>query len=576
MKLILTVFLLLFSLFGSPQSIQSIDKVNNQMVFKELIKNLEGSKSILLKNISDAASIAYRKGMAVSHSKLAIVYSYLKESEKAYASTIISSNYYKEINDFIGLAESYADLGYVIKDIDLNKGLEYFRKAISLGKKHELGGLNEKIYNNYGVLQKMIPDLDSALFYHQSALVVAKKYNLTHAIPYDLNNIAVVYSQKKMYDKAFEALRQSDEYRRKENNDMNWADNLAYRADLYYDMKVADSAIKYYSQSLDLAKKTNFQNLIKFCLERLSELHETKNEPDRALFYFKLLKAHNDSILTIETNNTIATLEEEFDVANKEQQIAEQNVKMLKQKNGIYLILGVFMAALVIGLWFFSRLRRRKKEELAKIQFEKEIEKANFEKEFIEEKLRISRELHDNIGSQLTFMISSVDNLVFVEKKEEAKNRLEKISNFGRSTMKELRSTIWAMKNDGGNHSDLITKINELKLHIPGTITVDVIDSLEGNIILTATRMLNLYRMVQEALQNVVKYAKASEVKIIFSQINNRMIVEVTDNGVGFDTSIKSQGNGLYNMKKRCEEAEASFSIDSSDKGTTIRCEFEI
>ncbi len=576
MKLILTVFLLLFSLFGSSQSIQSVDKINDQMVFKELIKNLEDSKSILLKNISDAESIEYRKGMAVSHSKLAIVYSYLKESEKAYASTIISSNYYKETNDFIGLAESYADLGYVIKDIDLPKGLDYFRKALSLGKQHELGELNEKIYNNYGVLQKMKPDLDSALFYHQSALAVAKKYNLVHAIPYDLNNIAVIYSQKKMYTKAFEALRQSDAYRIKENNDMNWADNLAYRADIYYDMAIADSAIVYYSQSLELAKKTNFQNLIKFCLERLSELHEAKNDSDKALYYFKQLKAHNDSILTIETNNTIATLEEEFDVANKEQQIAEQNIKMLKQENNLYLILVVFSISIALSIWYFSRLKRRKKEELAKVHHEQELEKANFEKEFIEEKLRISRELHDNIGSQLTFMISSVDNLVFVEKKEEAKNRLEKISNFGRSTMKELRSTIWAMKNDGGSHIELITKINELKLSLPNSIQVEVIDSLQSKITFNSTRMLNLYRMVQEALQNIVKYANASEVKIVFSQLNSIVSVEIIDNGVGFDTSVNSQGNGLYNMRKRCEDSDASFSVISSKEGTTIRCEMEV
>ena len=567
-------FVFLSTVFSFSQTQKEVDALNDSLSFENLQKDLQKSKSLLISNIELAEQLNYKEGAAISNSKLAIVYNYLKETDKAYASSIKAIEFFQQQQDFSKLAEIYSDLGFVIKDIDLQKGLDYFRKAIKINEEHDLGELNEKIYNNYGILQKMKPDLDSALFYHQSALAVAKKYNMLQAIPYDLNNIAVIYSEKGDYTKAFEALRQSDELRRLENNDMNWADNLAYRADVFYEMKQADSAIKYYSQSLSLAQKTDFQNLIKFCLTRLSELYEQKNDPQNALKYYKLLEAHKDSIVSSEAMNTLVTLEQEFDLVNKEKKISEQNVQMLQQQNKLYISVFTLLLLILFATWFFLRVKRKKKEELAAIQHQKELETAEMEKEFVEEKLRISRELHDNIGSQLTFMISSVDNLVYTQKEEQTKTRLEKISNFGRATMKELRSTIWAMKYDGGNHKDLSAKLTELKLSIPEHINVQIIDSIETPVELNGTQMLGAYRIIQEALQNSVKYADASEVKIIFSLENQRFVVSIEDDGNGFDTEKSTSGNGLFNMKKRCEDGGGALVISSSNKGTTVQCSF--
>ena len=76
---------------------------------------------------------------------------------------------------------------------------------------------------------------------------------------------------------------------------------------------------------------------------------------------------------------------------------------------------------------------------------------------------------------------------------------------------------------------------------------------------------------MQEAVNNAVKYADASEIEVNVFNRNNQIQIEIKDNGKGFDIETVDYGNGLYNMKKRIEEVEGLFEIQSElNKGTTI------
>jgi signal transduction histidine kinase len=83
--------------------------------------------------------------------------------------------------------------------------------------------------------------------------------------------------------------------------------------------------------------------------------------------------------------------------------------------------------------------------------------------------------------------------------------------------------------------------------------------------------MLNCYRIVQEALQNVLKYAEATEVTIALSSRGAQTLLHITDNGKGFNVDEATQGNGLRNMRKRARTMGGEVQVTSViEQGTTI------
>ena len=191
--------------------------------------------------------------------------------------------------------------------------------------------------------------------------------------------------------------------------------------------------------------------------------------------------------------------------------------------------------------------------------------------------MSISRDLHDNIGAQLTFIISSVENLKFgfptVE--ESIKSQLTKISDFTKTTIVELRDTIWALNASEFSFEDLtsriynfIEKAQSAKENIAFQFIIDdrcksqKFTSLEG---------VNLYRTIQEALNNAIKYAEATEISVRVQPLEKGIFIQIEDNGKGFNLKKVELGNGILNMQKRIEEIGGTFTLQTEfSKGTQI------
>ncbi|MGB1231006.1 MAG: sensor histidine kinase, partial [Winogradskyella sp.] len=82
---------------------------------------------------------------------------------------------------------------------------------------------------------------------------------------------------------------------------------------------------------------------------------------------------------------------------------------------------------------------------------------------------------------------------------------------------------------------------------------------------------INLYRILQEGLQNIIKHAQAKQVVLDFSVIQNQLVMKLTDNGVGFSTTENSNGIGTKNITSRVKDINGTIDITSKKgKGTTI------
>jgi signal transduction histidine kinase len=287
-------------------------------------------------------------------------------------------------------------------------------------------------------------------------------------------------------------------------------------------------------------------------------------------------KNYQDSILNTETNEKIAELEIKFETEKKDKEISESKLRLKEQQEQIAIAVG-FSLLLLIAIIIVYRFQRFKRKQIRKeLELKNQLAKVEFENKISDEKLRISRELHDNIGSHLTFMISSIDNLTYTSNDDKYTSKLNNLSGFGRSTLNELRQTIWAMKRSESTIQEFILKLTELKKQILTTIDIQIINTIEIEVNLSSIQTLNLFRVVQEAIQNTIKYAEATKIEIMFEMNNSDIELNIKDNGKGFDINSTQFGNGIKNMEFRCKEANATFSIKSSTKGTEINCTIKL
>ena len=96
------------------------------------------------------------------------------------------------------------------------------------------------------------------------------------------------------------------------------------------------------------------------------------------------------------------------------------------------------------------------------------------------------------------------------------------------------------------------------------------------NVKLNSLQGIDVYRIIQEAINNAVKHAKATRIVVNFEIDGSDLKISIIDNGVGFDQSTIEAGNGLSSMKKRANEIDADFEMKSSNQGTEITIKFEM
>ncbi|WP_310380129.1 ATP-binding protein, partial [Flavobacterium sp.] len=143
-----------------------------------------------------------------------------------------------------------------------------------------------------------------------------------------------------------------------------------------------------------------------------------------------------------------------------------------------------------------------------------------------------------------------------------------------RETIVELRDTIWAMNSTEITYEDLETRINnyiekarEARDEISFSFAID--DVLKSQK-LTSVQGMNIYRTIQEAVNNAIKYANATIITINAKQEGNQTKITIQDNGIGFDLATIEKGNGLLNMQKRIDVIGGEFNLVSTSEGTKI------
>jgi signal transduction histidine kinase len=558
---------------------EKIDSINS-ISFEEIVSNLKLYLNIFSDNLKNAKKINYKKGEGMALSKLALTQYMLGQYDKSTEFHIKSFGVFSENNMMFELADSYGEFGYQLKRRDLKKANFYMLKALGICEKLENNqGLLSKLFDNYAVIKEYENKLDSAKYFTKKALAIKYKLNDSVGIPFSLNKLAGLYAKEKNFRKAFEYLDISDFYRKKQNHLFGLVENLTLRADFFRYQNKIDSSLYYYKITLRIADSLNYNYLSSYSLENISQLYLQINNYQNAYHYYKKFIQYRDSLDNLEKNSRILQLEIAYEAEQKDKIIAENNLEIQQRNSWLLMALIIILIISVFSFLLYKFQKQKRERAIREIELQNEIKNNKLEKNLIDEKLRISRELHDNIGSQLTFIISSIDNLTYQNKTNQISRPLNNLKEFSRTALFDLRNTIWALKEENGNFEKLYYKVNDLIQRLNNAdmgINISLLMEMTNYWPLTSFQMLNLFRIIQEAIQNSVKHSSAKNIYVVFKNIDEKPTIIIKDDGKGFDISKNFETSGLENMKLRSQQSNHKFIINSDKNGTEIQVSLSI
>lgn len=454
----------------------------------------------------------------------------LDKAREYYAKSIEIAN---SLKDTIGLCKALINLGVSYeRDKQLNLADSSFNIAYDLIKGKNMLDIEGGLLINYGVLHKEWGHIKQSIDYYQKA---RKIYDISG----EIHGLAIVYT------------------------------NLG---NSFLELNQFDSAYLYFSKGVELTKETHSLSRLLIAYEGLSHYYRLTNNYRTAFTYDSLANICRDSIYSIENTKIIEELNTKYETGKKEKQLAEQEAEIAKQQvkaqirnNQLLIALGGIILLVFITIVIY----RNQKNKQEKLQQQVALEKVLSVTQIQDEKLRISRDLHDNIGSQLTYIISSLDNLNFIDNVDLRNKKLNQLSNFTRETMSQLRETIWAMKSESITIEELTLKVKEF-IHKVSDAFPEIsfkAETIQSKKTLNATEAINIFRTIQEAINNAIKHSNAKNIS--FKPTENSL--SVLDDGIGFERHRITNGYGLSNMESRMQEVGMSAIIQShKNKGTEV------
>lgn len=494
---------------------------------------------------------------------------------KALKKAIGKKRYDLEYSCYITIANSLEGMNKNEKAID------YYKKALQVLEENNIEDKPSYISQTYNYLAKIHQKQSQhqkAIFYINKGFENKRlKENDPKIYCYLSNTLA--YSKFKLGDKnainlCNETLKIADSIQ----FDPIKITSQTYLAEMYLAQKDTATAINF----LDKAEKLAHKNSI---FE--DELHilklQQKANPKNKEFYSQRYITLNDSLQTVEraTRDKFARIEFETDEISSEKDKVEKLYENLNTQFLLLLGLSIFLLT-SLYLWYKNKANKTSLNELKLKQDKQEADEKVYQlllnqEDVIEEtkqfeRNRIAKELHDGIMGKLSGIRM---NLYIIKKKTDTEtiatclkyiNDIKEIENNLRLLSHDLNKNIFStattmedeinvLFKDIKNHNKLLF---ELKIH-PEINWENISNKIK----------INIYRIIQEALHNIDKYAKAKNVYINIFKKDASIVVEIIDNGIGFTVLKSNQGIGIKNMEQRTYEIGGKFTINSEPKNGT-------
>ncbi|QEC66617.1 tetratricopeptide repeat protein [Panacibacter ginsenosidivorans] len=522
--------------------------------------NIPESLKSLYKALNIYETLGLKKKAAQILSAIAMTYADRENFTEAIKYCNREIEVYKEIDSKSGLALSYTDLGDIyFNQANYDEALKMHQQALAMIRETGDSATNVNIFMAYLGIGNAYEQLGEV------SLAAGNKKTADEQFAEALKNYFVI-------QKVFTNIKQP-------TNQWWIAHTSIPVAEIYTQSKQYQLARKYLQTGLQLSLGFKEYPMLRDAYKNLAGIDSAEGNFQKAFEDYKLYIAYRDSVNNDATDKKFQyeKMQYEFDkkqdsvkaVIEKREAMTAAELKNQKLIRNV----SIAGATAFVGLSSFSFYRYRRRKKLQS------------EKEMLNERLRISRELHDDIGSTLgSISIYSEVAKNRSEKNENANEAIVKIGNASRELIEKMSDIVWSINPNNEGFGQLQNRVDAFAamLLTPGNIHYNIItDEDVKHIQFSAEEIKNIYLIFKETLHNIVKHAACKKVMIRFSKHKDVFDMVIADDGKGFKSTTQNDGtlggNGLKNMQKRAEQMNAVLKIVSSpEDGTKIQLSLEI
>ncbi len=541
------------SILVLTECISTAEDTNDNIALQSIYTNLgnahasKGNVIAALENYQKGLDIAYKTADTLRATRIinniATLYSDAKDFERALEYFQQAMRWADWVNDEETLADCANGIA-LIREQQENypEALNLYNQALKIYEKHNIEDRLALVYNNLGIIHKQLNQLDQTIYYYNKALEIATKIDANYIVAALSANMANVYLLQKKYPEAIQA-----------NH-----------------------------SAMEKARQIGATAIVIETYGNLMDVYEAMNNYKEAFRYAKRYKQANDSLFTTENAAQLAEMKEKYETEKKEAEnlsLKEKNriktlllnEKSLQLKNRNLLLLGSLLVLLLTGIVIRLYWSRQKaKNHTMRILAVKETEK--------QERLRIAKDLHDDLGAGIT-KINLIGNLI-----SEHATKDEKTLNYGitiKETTKQIaesiKTLVWSLNTQHLNLGEFIPYIRQYSYDFFEELPLKI--NFKSEIRNSSKEMSSLvfrqlFMTIKECLNNIAKHAEASEVTLLFTEIDNGLCIQIKDNGKGIrKQAIK--GNGLQNIQNRIKSIQGKIEIQSHP-GQGVQIDIEV
>lgn len=472
------------------------------------------------------------------------------------------------------IANTYNNIGLLYYDKrDLPKAEEFNNKALaildSLPDSYELAAA----YTNKGNIYSNRDEHDAAIAAYQESYRIHERIGNDYGMGVALYNIARIYDDEGKYGLALEYALRSLDARTRIGDRTGNAGTYVLLSGLYLELGRVQDGLSALDTAEKMAQSLQSKLLFARLYKNKANFYAKLNQHSKALDNYKIFKVYDDSLKLEQTDKQVRELEVRFDVAQKDETIAKNKLAILDQKIKLqqqtYLAAGLSVLLLllvILGLMWRSRYQYKQKELLAQERLRERqarIEAVISAQEA--EKTRFAADLHDGMGQLLTALRISLGG----EQPEKSQSLVEDL-------YRELRHLAYNIMPQTLVRKGLSDALRELCERIDQTDKAPRVHfntfGLEQRLPQTHEQLL--YRVVQELMTNILKYADASEISLNLVAADGELNIMLEDDGRGFNPMrlTQSKGHGWANVQSRLDMLRAEIDVDSRPdrKGSTF------